>query len=354
MISRLHRWITAARRQNQRVTGQDITLFLRQLAVLVNAGAPVSRAFIILEQSQEINAMRILVHAINRDLRAGKNLFQSLRRYPAYFDELSCRLTGIGEHTGKLDTVLNIIAARQENILESRRRLRQALFYPCILAAAAILVTLAMFIFVIPRFAELFADASLPLPALTRVIFALSAGIRRYGMLFCAAAAVLYACRRKYFPRLLKLPGMRLPFIRNFTRKILLAGFARHIAICYQAGLPVTDALRLAAPAEDSEIAGEIALLRKRVSSGLQLHQAMESLPFFTPLFRNMIKIGEESGMLAEMLDKTADFFTAEIQETAERANQLLEPLIMLVLGVLIGVIMTGMYLPLFKLGSAI
>jgi type IV pilus assembly protein PilC len=343
-----------AYQQNCRITPFDMTVFFRQFAVLVSAGVPIVKSLDILEKSQEKIAMRHLLFAVKKDLRAGKNFFHSLRNHPLYFDLLTCQLIHIGEQTGKLDAMLKTIASLRENNLALQRRIRQALFYPCFLFISALAVTLCMLIFVIPHFAELFQDAHVPLPLLTRVLFHVSAFIQHYILWLLLLCAVVMLTPLKQTDRLTLL-CTHLPLVRHHTRKIILTRFMRNLAVTYHAGIAVTDAIKLSASTHaNSEFMLVTTSLREKISSGFQLHQAMAALSFFPVLMVQMIKIGEESGRLAQVLDKTADFFEADIDQLLNRATQLLEPLIILVLGGVIGVIMAGMYLPIFKLGNAL
>lgn len=347
------------RKQMAHITLLDISIFLRQFAVLIAAGIPIIKSCDILEKSQEKMAVRLLIYSIKREILAGKNLFYSLQQHSLYFDELTCELVQIGESTGKLDTLLMTIAHYQEKNIDFKNRLKQALFYPSIIIITSILITFCMFIFVIPRFAQLFADMQGSLPWITRAIFYLSAGLLQhiqwlFIFLILFIFFIVKGSRSVHFKHALKKLMLQFPLIKPSLYKITLARFARNLSLTLAAGLPMTDALKLTVnTCKQPDFASHLRQLRYKVSSGQQLHIAMGA-HFFPPLMIQMIKIGEESGTLELMLDKMADFFDADVDQLFAKVSQLFEPLIMLVLGVLIGGLVIGLYLPIFKLGSAL
>lgn len=346
--------------RDKTINAFDIIIFLRQLATLIIAGIPIIQCCDILEKSQTKYKLRILIFSLKQDLLSGKDLSSCLRQQSNYFDDLTCSLIKMGEHTGKLAEMLSLITKAKEQQWSFKKRLKQALFYPCLLAAIAMIILLCMFIFIIPQFAELFNNKTESLPWLTRCIFYLSKLCQQYIALLpiCLCLLLFYlipnSLAAKHQQKLLK-TLIALPLIKSIQQKILLARFARSLSMMFSAGLPINAILKLLmTTSSQTEFIQLIAILRSRVHAGLQLHQAMQTLSYFPPLMMQMIKIGEESGMLEQMLDKVADFFEADIDQFIAYFNQLLEPLIMLVLGVLIGGIVIAMYLPIFKLGSVI
>lgn len=343
-------------KQNRRITAFDIAVFFRQFATLLSAGIPILQCCEMLEKSQVKTALRLLIYAIRRELLSGKDLYSSLHIHNRYFTEIICQLIKIGEHTGKLDMTLNMIAEDYEKQLAFKKRIHQALFYPCMITITALLVTVSMFLFVVPRFAELFSGTHVQLPALTRWIFFLSAMLEQH----------IYVL---FFPILLFLPQLwsrqwkqqvlrrltQLPVIKPLRQKIILAKFARNLAMTFSAGIPITDGLKLTMQTDNHiEFTHTMIRLRGKINSGMHLHQAMQSLPYFPDLMIQMVKIGEESGLLDHLLLKVAGFFESDIDGLLNQSSRLLEPLIMLVLGVLIGGLVIGMYLPIFKLGSVL
>lgn len=347
-------------KQKRRINALDITVFLRQLATLVTAGIPLLHCFEILEKSQVKIALRLLIFTIKRELLSGKNLHACLQHHPQYFEVITCQLIKIGEHAGKLDITLNMIAEEHEKFVAFKKRIKQALLYPCIIAVTSLIVTLSMFLFVIPRFAELFADTHISLPPLTRFLFYLSAILQQYNYVLCLpfifiTFIFLPAKQSVQLKKAILKKILKLPLIQPMMQKMLLARLARNLAMTFSAGISITDALTLMMNSNaNQEFSHVMMKLRAKINSGLQLHQAMQSLSYFPDLMIQMVKIGEESGLLDHLLNKIAGFFESDINHVLSQLNQLLEPLIMLVLGVLIGGLVIAMYLPIFKLGSAL
>lgn len=343
-------------RQNQKtISDFDITVFLRQFATLLTAGIPIIQCCEMLEKSEVKQSLRLLIYGIKRDLLSGKQLSVSFSALQTYFNALTCELIKIGEATGRLDKMLTTIAHYQEKNLAFKKRLRQACFYPAVIGMTALCVTLSLFIFVIPRFAELFQEMADKLPALTRALFYLATKLNQAFFIVCIGFVASFILLKNYYPVLIKTLVrffLYLPFIKTCIHKLRLMRFARNLAITFAAGIPIVDALKLAVnTCDDKDFARELNLLRNKIISGETLTQAMTQLSF--PLLMvQMVKVGEESGMLDAMLEKIADFFEADTDLFITQFSQFLEPLIMVVQGVLIGGIVIGMYLPIFKLGN--
>ncbi|HLB41375.1 MAG TPA: type II secretion system F family protein [Gammaproteobacteria bacterium] len=337
----------------------DIIVFLRQLATLISAGIPIMQSCDMLAKIQEKKSLHLLIHSIRWHIASGKPLSYSLNLHQHYFDVLTCQLVKIGEHTGKLDEMLVLIANHHEKNFTFKKKLQQIIFYPCIMILVTLWMTAGLLLFVIPRFAELFQDSQEQLPALTYYIFYFSTKLRFYLIMMLAMThiAVLIipyhdATRHKmnyYLKRWLNY----MPPIKQYLLKIIFAQFARHLAITFSAGISISNALKLvAATHTDKKFTSTITLLLYKVSSGQTLHHAMQTLAYFPEFMIHMVKIGEETGKLDYMLAKTADFIEAEIDQITVKLGKLIEPLIMLFLGALIGGIVIGMYLPIFKLGT--
>lgn len=336
----------------------DISIFLRQLATLIAAGLPIIKSFEILEKSQLKIAMGLLIHAIRKEILTGKNLSFCLRHHGRYFDTVTCQLVQLGEHTGKLDIILLQIATNKEKSLALKKQIKQILLYPCILIIFAFLVTLGLFIFIVPRFAELFSNAQVKLPWVTAGMFYFANLLSHYSFVFLLPILfVLFLLlplnmtvqfKHKMLNWLLSLP-----LLRQFMQKITLTRFVRNLALMFDAGIPITDSLKLIImTSRHSRFIQEIICLHNKLNSGLALHQAMQTLYYFPQFMIQMVKIGEESGMLGSLLNKLADFYESDIDHFSKQFSQLLEPLIILVLGVLIGGLVIGMYLPIFRLGA--
>lgn len=345
-------------KKNTAITSFDITLFLRQLATLLVAGIPIIECCEMLEKSQTKQSLRLLIYGIKRDLLSGKQLSASFTVCGTYFNPLICELIKIGESTGRLDKMLLTIANYQEKNLLFKKKIRQACFYPAIIAICALAVTLGLFIFVIPRFADLFQEMNDKLPLLTRALFYFSSKINQslsfVGIIFLIFLILLKHHYPQLKPRLI-IFYTSLPFIKTCQLKLRLMHFARNLAITFAAGIPLNDGLKLAINASDNKTFKKTLLqLRNQIISGENLHSAMEQLSLFPSLMTQMVKVGEETGMLDAMLEKIADFFESETDLFITKLTQLLEPLIMVVQGVLIGGIVIGMYLPIFRLGNTL
>jgi type IV pilus assembly protein PilC len=330
---------------------RDKTVLFQQFAALISAGIPIITACEMLETSLKQTATRSLITGIKRDLLTGKTLSVSLQRHPQQIDSLIHQLVHISEHTGKLDMMLQMIAQHLERRLAFREQIIRALFYPGIIAICGMMITLGMFIFIVPRFAELFQDFPGTLPPLTLAIFTLSAILRQAAWLLLLLPFPVYL--PIYFK--IQIPFFRLPFLKHHLRRLQLARFTRSLALTLQAGMPISAALTLAAePCRDPLFQHTTRQVSRRIRSGMPLHRAMKPFSLYPALLIQLIQTGEESGQLDSMLAKAADMMDTDIERLLHRFSQLLEPLIMLILGVLIGGLVTGMYLPIFKLGSII
>lgn len=351
---------TVINKLKSNITPLDIIIIIRQLAALFSAGIPILKCWEILEKSQDKNYLRVLIYSIRQEISAGKYLHICLRKHPQHFNELSCHLIQIGECTGKLNVMLTTLANHLEKQEAFKNKIKQILFYPSIVVVTGIIITLSMFIFIIPHFAELFHDVQYQLPTLTICIFYFSESLHNHLLVIMAIFSIclIVALRIKthpLYPAALQKILRLLPPINYCMQKILLIRFARNLSITLSAGIPITKALTLTANQHNNPtFTATIHQLHNKISSGLRLHQVMETIPFFPLLLTQMVKIGEESGMLAQMLEKCADMLEADVNRSISRLSQLLEPLIMVILGALIGGLVIGMYLPIFKLGSVL
>jgi type IV pilus assembly protein PilC len=346
---------------HQAISDLDISVFMRQFATLIFSNVSLIHSCEILEKCQEKKHMHILIYSIKRELLAGQNLFAAFSLFRNYFDELSCQLIKIGEKTGKIEDLLLIIAERLESNLAFKRQMKHALFYPSIVFFSACFIILVLLLLIIPQFEQLFQAQREQLPLFTLFIFFISNSLRN-SMIFLVPILIglclvlgLYKQRmHKIIASLYRLL-LSLPLIRAYQKNKNLAHFLRNCAITFSAGLALTEALHLSAKAcTDFALTAAVTRLCSKMHTGMQLHSAMSFFPYFPPLVQQMIKVGEESGQLENMLNKVADFFAAKTAEDLARLGHLLEPLIMLVLGVLIGGLVIGMYLPIFKLGTVL
>jgi len=268
---------------------------------------------------------------------------------------MTCHLIKIGENTGKLDVILNTMAETREKNSMLKKRAQQALIYPFFIIITAILVTFNMLYFIIPQFAELFSNSQIQLPLLTRLIFYFSSVLHHYIYIIMMPLLFFPIIMNIKIKRHLKIFILNFPLIQAFLLKVTFAKFSRNLALTFSAGMPIPESLTLLIHADQpQQFIKAMLQLRHYIASGLQLHQAMSALPLFPDLMVQMVKIGEESGTLEHLLNKVANLFETDIENIINQLNQIFEPLIMLVLGVLIGGLVIGMYLPIFKLGNTL
>ncbi len=334
-------------------------LLLEQLGNLLTAGVPLTRCLDMLEKTQTDMTARMRIYKIKQQLLAGHALHQSLKSVPEWFDHYAIKLVALGEHTGKLDTVLKTLAQHDANKQAMIRKIRGILFYPCMILVSALLMTLAMFIFIIPAFAELFRDSQQPLPWLTRCLFQFSVIFNHLFLpllLLLGTGAALYRILHHYLRR--PIPSIsvsELPFVKRMMQSIYVIRFTRHLALALNAGMPILEALQSCSDLiSNTAFQRQLRYLRSSVSTGASIYHAIEPLTLFPPLLKQMIKTGEESGQLDSLLVKAADHLETELQNRLARFTALLEPLIMVILGALIGGLVVGMYLPVFNLGSVL
>ena len=332
-------------------------MLYQQLSTLLTAGIPLVQCCQILLQGQDNLALSHMISSIKRQLEIGKNLSHAMQKYPHHFDEMSCQLIQIGEQTGSLDTSLKRIVQYKEQSLQLTNKIQQAIFYPMIVTSIALIITTIMILCVVPQFAELFQGLHTRIPAATMAIFALSSFLRSYGwvLLSIMLAAVFISWRNKkkiQFTLQLLLP--HLPIINTITKKIILIYFSQNLTILLTAGVPIADALTLLTTCTHSFLSPLIRRVQLEVTTGKQLYQAMQTQRYFPVMMLQLIKTGEESGTLTFMLTKIAHFYQLEVDHFLYKLEQLLEPLIMVVLGALIGGLVIALYLPIFNLGTTI
>ncbi|MCP0913282.1 type II secretion system F family protein [Legionella sp. 27cVA30] len=348
-------------RKNRKIKQADIAVFSRQLATMIGAGIPLIQAFDIVAKGQSNQRMQDLIETIKKDVESGSTLAESLRKHPAYFNELFCNLVDAGEKSGSLDLMLEKIAAYKEKIETIKRKIKKALTYPIAVMVIAFLVTAGLLIFVVPQFESLFKGFGADLPALTRGVISLSEFFQAYwyiifGMLGLAIYAFIYARNHsENFAHTIDRYLLKIPIIGPIIEKAAIARFSRTLSITFAAGLPLVEALKSVAGATGNYLyANATDRIREEVSSGQQMQVAMENTKLFPNMVVQMIAIGEESGALEQMLTKVADFYEEEVDNAVDSLSSLLEPMIMAILGVLVGGLVVAMYLPIFKLGSVV
>jgi type IV pilus assembly protein PilC len=348
-------------RGGKKITEKDITVFTRQLAVMMKAGVPLLQAFDIVGRGHGNPSVGKLLLDIKTDVETGSSLAQAFRKYPLYFDALFCNLVGAGEQAGILDTLLDRLATYKEKIVAIKGKIKSALFYPISIIVVALVVTAVIMIFVIPVFKDLFKGFGADLPGPTLVVMAISDWmLANWWWLFPGAIGgvwfFLYSWKRsttmqRFMDRII----LRVPVFGEVIRKACIARWCRTLATMFAAGVPLVESLDSVAGASGNYVYFEATKkIQSEVSTGTNLTTAMTNSGVFPSMVLQMCAIGEESGALDAMLGKVADFFEQEVDEAVESLSSLMEPMIMVVLGGLIGGIVVAMYLPIFKMGQAI
>jgi len=345
----------------KKITSKDIAIFSRQLATMMSAGVPLVQAFEIVGRGHENPSMQDMILAIKSDLEGGTPLADALGKHPAHFDSLFVNLVRAGEQAGALETLLDKIATYKEKTEAIKAKIKKALMYPTAVLIVAFIVTTILLLFVVPQFEELFKGFGADLPAFTQMLIDVSAWLQSYWyILFGAIGIAIFGFieinkRSPEFRRRRDIVALKIPVIGDLLRKSAIARFARTLATMFAAGVPLVEAMDSVAGATGNALYQEATLkMRDDTSSGTQLQASMRSTNLFPNMVVQMVAIGEESGSLEDMLSKVADFYEEEVDNMVDGLSSLLEPLIMAILGVLVGGLVVGMYLPIFKMGSVI
>ncbi len=347
--------------RKKKITSKDIAVFSRQLATMMSAGVPMVQAFDIVGRGHNNPAMQEMILSIKADVEGGTALAASLRKHPLYFDDLFCNLVEAGEQAGVLETLLDKIATYKEKTESLKAKIKKALFYPAAVIIVAIVITAIIMIFVIPQFKDLFSSFGADLPAFTRMVMNISEVVAAWwwAMLAGAVALVFVASniwrRSPKFRETLDRILLKVPVIGAIMHKAALARFCRTTATMFAAGVPLVEALQSVAGATGSAVYGKAVLvMRDDVATGQSLQLAMRQQGLFPHMVIQMVSIGEESGALDDMLSKVADFYEEEVDNAVDALSSLLEPLIMVILGTVIGGLVVALYLPIFQLGSVV
>jgi type IV pilus assembly protein PilC len=344
-----------------KVTAADISIFSRQLATMMSAGIPLVQSFDIIGAGHDNPAMQKLILAIKGDIEGGTSLANALSKHPLHFDDLYVNLVTAGEQAGALETLLDKIATYKEKTEAIKKKVKKALFYPAAVVVVAFIVTAILLIYVIPEFESLFQGFGADLPAFTQLVINISNFVRTQGWILVlliggGIGAFLYFKKRsRAMQHFLDRAALRIPIIGPILNKSAIARYARTLSTTFAAGVPLVEALDSVAGATGN-IVYETAVLRMRdeVATGQRLQRAMENTDLFPNMVNQMIAVGEESGSLDDMSGKVADFYEEEVDNAVDSMSSLLEPLIMAILGVLVGGLVIAMYLPIFKMGSVV
>ncbi|MCU0835507.1 MAG: type II secretion system F family protein [Chromatiaceae bacterium] len=345
----------------KKITSGDIAVFSRQLATMMAAGVPLVQAFDIVGRGHDNPSMQELVLAVKADVEGGTALADALGKHPRYFDDLFCNLVAAGEQAGVLDVLLDKIATYKEKTESIKGKIKKALFYPAAVIVVAVVVTAVIMLFVIPQFKELFKSFGADLPAFTLLVIAVSDFMREYWWaLGLALGASVYAIARLFqssrkFRELIDRVSLKIPVIGAILHKAAIARFARTLSTMFAAGVPLVEALQSVAGATGNIVySNAVLLMREEVATGQALQLTMRQRNLFPHMVIQMTAIGEESGALDDMLAKVADFYEEEVDNAVDSLSSLLEPLIMVVIGGLVGSLVIAMYLPIFKLAAVV
>jgi type IV pilus assembly protein PilC len=345
----------------KRIKAQEISLFTRQMATMMKAGVPLLQSFDIIGEGFDNPAMRKLVDEVKQEVAAGNSFAASLRKKPQYFDELYCNLVDAGEQAGALDTLLDRVATYKEKSEKLKAKIKKAMTYPLAVVFVAVIVTGILLVKVVPQFKTVFAGFGAELPSFTLMVIALSEFMQQWwwvmlGALIAAVFGFRHAMKKSQpFRDRMDTWLLKLPLVGALMYKSSVARYARTLSTTFAAGVPLVEALESVAGATGNIVFKRAVLrIRQDVSTGMQLNFAMRTSGVFPNMAIQMAAIGEESGALDDMLDKVASFYEDEVDNMVDNLTALMEPFIMVVLGVIVGGLVVAMYLPIFQLGSAI
>ena len=345
----------------KKITPRDIAAFSRQLATMMKSGVPIVMALEIIGSGSKNPNMKKMVTGLHDDIAGGASIYEALSQYPVQFDELYRNLVRAGEASGVLETVLDTIATYKENIETIKGKIKKALFYPTMVIAVAIIVCAVLMIFVVPTFRETFSSFGTDLPAFTNFVFGISDFVVKWWWLIGIVAGGAFAAFMFAYKRSLKLQHfidrmmLKLPVIGKVLHESAIARFARTLAVTFAAGVPLVEALDSVAGATGNTVYEEAVLrMKDDVAVGYPVNVAMKQVGVFPHMVVQMTAIGEEAGALDAMLYKVAEFYEEEVNNTVDALSSLIEPMVMIVLGVLVGSIVIAMYLPIFKLAMTV
>jgi type IV pilus assembly protein PilC len=344
----------------KKITASDIAIFARQLTTMMTAGVPLVQAFEIVAQGQEKKNLRDLILTIKSDVESGATLAAALRKHPEAFDDLFCSLVAAGERSGTLERLLNEIATYKEKAESLKAKVRKAMVYPAIVLSVAFIVTAVLLIFVVPQFQDLFEGVGSELPAFTRMVVNISEFFQAwwfviFGSVIGSVMLFIQARKRSQrFSEFVDRVALKLPVFGDLFQKAATARFARTLATMSSAGVPLVEAMEsVADTAGNSKYRYAILKMRDEAATGQRLQASIRQSGLFSNMVAQMVAIGEESGSLDNMLAKIADYYEEEVDNAVDSLTAMMEPFIMVIIGVLVGGLVVAMYLPIFKMGDA-
>lgn len=348
-------------RYTQSVNAMDIAVLTRQITTMLTAGVPLVQTLQLLAGSHEKKPMREMLANICTEIESGVPPSKALRQYPRHFDDLYCDLVASGEQSGALDAVFDRIATYREKAEAIKSKIKKAMFYPAVVVFVALVVTAILLLYVVPEFDNIFKSFGAELPAFTRMVINLSNIVQTYWYFVFGALVILIFVYIHSYRRMESVRDgtdkliLRLPIVGIILQKAALARYARTLSTTFAAGLPLIDGLVAAAGSSGNAVYRKaIMSVRSEVMAGMQMNVAMRTTEVFPEMVIQMIMIGEESGSLDDMLSKVAGIYEQQVDDAVDALSSLIEPLLMVVLGVLVGGLVIAMYLPIFKLGSVI
>ncbi|GJL81178.1 MAG: type II secretion system protein F [marine bacterium B5-7] len=345
---------------SKRITGKSIALVTRQIATLISAGIPIAQSIAAVSRSSENPRLGEVLSNIRRDVEGGTAFSVAIRKYPAYFDRLYVNLVAVGEESGTLDHLMLKIASYLERVEEIKGKIRSAMFYPIMVLSVAVIIVAIMLIFVIPEFEKLFSSFGAGLPTLTQSMIDVSHWFQEWWYIFFFGVIVFAMITRATYKRsprmqhLLDRMVLRAPIFGPVLRKAVIARYARTLATMFGAGVPLVEGLAAVAGATGNRVYYDACYrIRREVSTGRPLETSMAQTRLFPPMVLQMVATGEETGELESMLHKTADYFESEVNDAVDAMSSLIEPIMIVILGGIVGTIVVAMYLPIFKMAEA-
>ena len=346
---------------SQKITPADLSVITRQIATMLAAGVSLIQTLDMITQGHAKQSMRKLLGQITEEVRSGNQLSTALRKHPNYFDDLYCDLVFTGEQSGALETIFDRLATYKEKAEALKSKIKKAMFYPIAVLVVAFIVTTILLVFVVPQFEEIFSSFGAELPAFTQFVLGISRFVQDYGIFIGLGIGVAGFLFARVYKKSLKLRDscdkllLKVPVIGMILEKASIARLTRTLATTFAAGVPLIGALESSAGASGNAVFRDaILFVRKEVAGGIPMHVAMRATNVFPDMVTQMIAIGEESGAVDEMLSKIAAIYEAEVDDMVDGLTSLLEPMIMAVLGVVIGGLIIAMYLPIFQMGNVV
>lgn len=344
-----------------RVKQKDVTLFTRQLATLIKSGVPLVKALNILIDSTEKQKLKELITDIKNEVSSGTPFTLALKKHDKFFDSLFCSLVEAGEQSGSLEEIFESLAVYKEKTEQIKAKIKKAMAYPMTVLVISFFVTILLLVKVVPQFQMMFESFGGKLPYFTQLVVNMSEAVKStWPLIIAGIAGVIFSIRTYYqksqkFKERIQLLSLRIPLFKTVVKKSAIARYARTLATTFRAGVPLVDGLDSAAGAAGNILYSEAILkIKDDVMTGQQLNFAMASSGLFPPMITQMVAIGEESGNLEEMLAKSASLYEEEVDDAVDALTSMTEPLIMSILGILVGGLIIAMYLPVFKMGSAV